>query len=148
MDWGDAVSSGCVKLVELSSTDDSSLGVFEVPAAPASDSGQSRYIPTVTSVWQACPGSRWILLGELDKYVPVSPERFQKVECTDRAISITITGVLGEEVEVTALRPGPSHGVLKYTVVKRSVKISQEPTATITFANSLELEQETEISRK
>jgi hypothetical protein len=140
----DALSSGCVRLVELSSTHDSSMGVFDVPAAPAS---QSQYIPTITSVWQACPISRWILLGELDKYVPVSSERFQKIKCTDKAISITITGMAGEEVDITALRPSRSlGGGFHYTVVKRHVKISQAQKVTLSFSQPFE--QEDEIMRK
>ena len=132
-----AVLNGCVKLIELPSTEDASLGVFEVPAAPATDSGYSRYTPTITSLWQACPESRWILLGELDKYVPVSPQRFQKFECTEKAISITITGTPGEIVRITALRPS-TPAALNYTVVKRQVKISPKQEVTLTFMHPLE----------
>ena len=128
----DAVLSGCVTLIELPSTEDPSQGIFEVPAAPATDSGNSRYTPTITSIWQACPESRWILLGELDKYVPVSPQRFQKIECTKKAISITITGTPGEVVGITALRPSTPTAV-DYTVVKRHVKISPKQKVTLTF---------------
>jgi len=140
----DAVMSGCVKLVEVFATNDSSLEVFQAPAAPSTNLPGSEYIPTITSVSMACSKSRWILLGELDKYVPVSPERFQKVECTAKAMNITLAGTAGEEVEVTVLRPKGSMTKSDYTVIKRRVKISKGSSAvTLDFNQSFEADAKT-----
>jgi hypothetical protein len=135
----DAVSSGCVTIVSVDSVEDSSRIVFVAPPAPSLDDGGRGYPPTVTAVWQPCPKSGWIMLGELDKYVSVSPVRFRYVECTKEGVSVSVTGAIGEAVVLTALRPSKSideatGGVkVRYTVVKKKVTIHRNEEATLHF---------------
>lgn len=46
----------------------------------------------------------WILLGELEKYVSVSPQRFTEIRVSD-GIWVELQGVPGEEVRIVALEP-------------------------------------------
>merc|ERR1712054_26418 len=47
---------------------------------------------------------KYVLLGELDKFVPVSSKRFSNVE-TSHGLKATVWGMEGEVVHVTALKP-------------------------------------------
>ena len=136
----DALSSGCVQFATVES--DPSSAIFEVPEAETSTitPGQLLYTPTVTSVWQSCPESRWILLGELNKYVHLSPQRFQFLECTRTGVSFSIRGSPGEVVELTALRPegGPLSSLSgqdqhRYTVEKKTIHLPQAKVLLVQF---------------
>jgi hypothetical protein len=45
------------------------------------------------------------LLGELDKFVPLSSKRFSDVRATQARLTAVVTGMVGEVVHVTGLRP-------------------------------------------
>ena len=138
-----AVSSGCVKLAHLYTQDKfMNRTVLEVPAAPLASSGKPGYTPTVTTAWQACHKSGWILLGELDKYVPLSPQRFQTVSCTKDGVSVSVNGSHNESIELTALRPTPvgltSYSMGRketcYTVIKKKVSFSDTGQEAVSFS--------------
>ena len=139
-----AESSGCVQFAKHLSRHDRSAEVLEVPSAGTASTGQRLYSPAVTSVWQPCTQGGWILLGELDKYVTLSPQRFDKVECTESGLSVAMTGVPGEAVELTALDPVSWVGgsvsekgeIPQYTVVTRTATIAQLGVASVEFLSA------------
>jgi hypothetical protein len=55
------------------------------------------------------------LLGELDKFVPLSGKRFSDVISSADGLLATVTGQPGEVVHVTALRPKDESWVVEYT---------------------------------
>ena len=61
------------------------------------------------------------LLGELAKYVSLAEGRFSNITTTSAGVSVTVHGVEGEKVEVTALVPGPKG---EAATVARVVKIA------------------------
>jgi hypothetical protein len=56
-----------------------------LPASGATDTDTDplAFKPTITTVWERCSESGWFFLGELNKYVSISPVRFQTVSCDD-----------------------------------------------------------------
>ena len=99
----DAVKSGCVLVSQMPRN-----GADIVLTAPASDfgntTGATDLKPDLSTVWRSCPNG-WTLLGELDKYVALSPARFSAIRCTNSGLSGCIHGRSGEVVSVTALGP-------------------------------------------
>ena len=95
-----------------------------VLVAPKSDhsnvTGGTDFAPTVSSVWPACP-SGWFLLGEMDKYVAVSPVRFRNTECTRTGVKAELFGLQGETVLVTLIAPGNSAGLGASTILVRNI---------------------------
>lgn len=68
-------------------------------------SNSSEYSPTITYVYrrQTCG---WIVLGEVDKLVPLSPKRFIRFSCVENdSIDVTMRGAVGESVRITAVDP-------------------------------------------
>lgn len=56
----------------------------------------------------ACDGDGWALLGELEKIVPVSPQRVAAIDTTCGAefgMEVSLVGAPGEAVELTFLSP-------------------------------------------
>ena len=49
------------------------------------------------------PKNDWIFLGELDKYVPLSPVRFINIGCTEDGVAVELKGVSGEEINLTSV---------------------------------------------
>lgn len=49
--------------------------------------------------------SGWTLLGELDKWVPVSPARFRSVQHEPTGITLQLAGAVGEVVHVSFADP-------------------------------------------
>eukprot|EP00966_Prymnesium_polylepis_P080391 1862287-Prymnesium_polylepis.1 len=118
----DAIAGGCVDaLVSVHSPHDH---LFVAPRSDHSNvTGGTNYRPSLTAAWPVCPTSGWVLLGELDKYVPVSAQRFAKAACTSTGVSAAVCGAAGEkEVVVTALRPSPS-GAPAREVVRSNVAL-------------------------
>ena len=64
------------------------------------------------------------LLGELDKWTNVSPNRFSNLTIATTGLSVDLRGAVGEKVSVTAVVDG--------VVVVRDVWIGPENTATLT----------------
>jgi hypothetical protein len=53
------------------------------------------------------PLDKWTLLGEVDKFVPLSSKRFTRVVADGSGLSVTLEGAGGEDVRVCALsNPG------------------------------------------
>ena len=106
----DALASGCLDaLVKLASAEHT---LFVAPMSDRSNvTGGSDYRPTLTAAWPVCRASGWVLLGELDKYVPLSPQRFAATACTEHGVSATVCGAAGEAgIVLTALRPSMADG--------------------------------------
>ena len=117
----DAVASGCVDaLVTVAKPDDV---LFVAPKSDqANVTNGTDYRPTLTAAWPVCSASGWVLLGELDKYVPLSSQRFEATACTPTGVSATVCGAAGEgEIELTALKP--SGGDKPRQVVTTTVSI-------------------------
>ena len=128
----DAVFSGCITEMVILDNSDLSRPVFDVPASSfANVSAGSDFSPTVTTVWQSCSESGWFFLGELNKYVSLSPVRFRNVSCTPSGVSAIVKGSIGEVVEVTALSP---HGY-PLQVQQRAVTIPSGGVIKVWFGN-------------
>ncbi len=122
IDGEDAVASGCVTLVTLEKDSSDLSPVFEAPQS-SFDSPGSDLSPNVVTVWNECPeGSGFFFLGELNKYVALSPKRFQSVECTEEGVLATVRGSLNEVIELTLLIQ--EEGDTFYKVVKEKITIS------------------------
>lgn len=100
-DGEDAIKSACIAFV--TPTDDTDI-VVAVPKADFSSPGTG-FAPHILTVWQRCEESGWFFLGELDKYVTLSPRRFLTITCTQFGVSASIRGSLGEAITLTLLRP-------------------------------------------
>jgi len=65
---------------------------------PATPTGGDPFTPTLTLIAPLCPGSGLGLLGEVDKFVTVSVQRFLGFHCTTTGLSFLVEGVAGESV--------------------------------------------------
>jgi hypothetical protein len=121
----DAVASGCVTMIPVDSCNDHDKTIFMAPPAsfvlPGSD-----LAPNVVTVWQSCPESGVFFMGELDKYVTLSPRRFQRLHCTKDGLSVVVVrGEVGEVIEVTYLVPQTRNSEeIWYKVLKKRVELS------------------------
>lgn len=119
-DGEDAVKSGCVFFVRP--TDDTDV-VFTVPRSDFSSPG-TNFSPSIHTVWQRCEESGWFFLGELNKYVTLSPKRFLSVSCTKTGVSATMKGSMGEIIDLTFLVPRHNiSGHSWYEVVRREMAL-------------------------
>ena len=104
----DAVSSGCVRVTE--GHDDDPLVQLDAGIVwPFGTKHSQLWTATVLHPDQIT------LLGELDKFVPLSSQRFSGLETSSGGgLSATLIGKAGEVVHVTALRPmeGPPRWVV------------------------------------
>ena len=129
LDGADAISSGCVTLVSFPRDEANNRGEYALPpifVAPPSSFAfpGSDLSPSVTTVWQECTQTGIFFLGELDKYVALSPKRFQSLVCTEQGVSATIQGSTSEVVEVTILIPH----AMWYEVVQENITVSDPAT--------------------
>ena len=80
-----------------------------VAILPQSDltnvTGGTDYSPEVTTVWTLC-ASGTTLLGELAKYIPLSPNRFAANVCTDQGAHARLVGSPHEVVTLTIVQKG------------------------------------------
>jgi hypothetical protein len=121
----DAVSSGCVTLVSLlkEEIEEKRGGLPPIFVAPRStyESPGSDLSPSLVTVWKECPRSGIFFLGELNKYVSLSPKRFRTLDCSEEGVvSTTVLGSMGEVIEITLLVPHSTW----YEVVKENITIS------------------------
>ena len=100
IDGADAFKSGCVTMGSTSGPP--GFGVRK--SNLANTTAGTDLAPDITSVWTPCGGG-WVYLGELSKYVSVSPIRFTSITCTTQGILVTAVGVPHENLTLTALRP-------------------------------------------
>lgn len=115
-----AVSSGCVLPTSVWNNGNMPTIVNDRPIAVANDTlafDIHQFAPIV-------PGSGgWVLLGDLDRYVPVSSKRFSNISAVRRAdgrepggapvastLSVSVMGVPAESVRITALQPKATLG--------------------------------------
>jgi hypothetical protein len=101
----DAVESGCVTMVSMSDLQRHSSTdiVFMAPASSFSSPG-SDLAPNVVTVWKNCPNGVFFL-GELEKYVSLSPKRFKDFQCTQDGTAFRVVRSPGESVKLTFLIP-------------------------------------------
>jgi hypothetical protein len=139
----DAILSSCVG--GFVSLDNGNLphNVFSVNP-PDLSLRRSAFSPSIVFAWRNCIESRWFLLGELNKYVPLSPARFHSLTCTSSGVSAVVKGGVGEVVELFALRPhksGPD-----YKVVVRNITIPNTGAIKVVFEGaSIDETEKTEI---
>lgn len=113
-------SVDCTNRVQRISIDDS----IQLPAASfVNVTAASDMIPDMTYIWTPCPV--WTLLGELDKYVPLSPQRFTNIECHTDGVIANVSGSYGEIVHVTAVS-NTDCCVTKHVVILKDGKASVE----------------------
>ena len=113
----DAVATGCVRLADGGS-DDPLVHLDGGMRWPFGTHTTQLYTATVLY-----PGTI-VLLGELDKYVPVSSKRFSGVESSARGLKATVRGQAGEVVHITALRPKGE----AWVVVRADVRVGADGT--------------------
>ena len=104
IDGADA-AAGCIDaLVSLGKPSDI---LFTAPASDKTNvTGGTNYRPMLTAAWPVCAPSGWVLLGELDKYVPLATSRFVKTACATDGLSATVCGAPAEApITVTVLKP-------------------------------------------
>lgn len=118
----DAIETSCIAGVLSNSQLGESSSNFQIPMGRRleQDDDPSPYAPNITYVWQNCMESKWFLLGELNKYVPLSPSRFRKLTCTASGLSTVVIGAAGEMVELTALEP-KDDGNYKVVIVQLGI---------------------------
>ncbi|CAE7252706.1 Cbr3, partial [Symbiodinium natans] len=78
-------------------------------------------------LWQFSPVEEngWVFLGEVGKYVSVSSKRFRHVQPLRSGLLVTLVGVRGEEVQLTALKPcGTGWTVLEKTLLLEDSEVS------------------------
>ncbi|MGK3755241.1 MAG: hypothetical protein ACI8RD_007550 [Bacillariaceae sp.] len=129
LDGADAIQSGCVTMVAIKDdvSVNSSDSIFVVPSSSFESPG-SDLSPAVVTVFQECPHNGVFFLGELNKYVSLSPKRFKLLTCTKEGISVMIQGSKDEIVELTFLLPRTIGTKIWYEVSKEKVKISYKDT--------------------
>jgi hypothetical protein len=96
------------------------LNSIPVPASDFSNTTKgTEFGHVLTTIYPTpCAQSGWLGLGELAKLVPLSTDRFSKVECTPVGIRFAVIGTPGETVDVTAI---DANGIVR----KKSIQISQ-----------------------
>lgn len=73
------------------------------------------------------------LLGEEDKYVSLSRQRFSNIDVSNSSLRVMVTGAEGEDVAVTCLVPHPSKGAAA-VVSRRVMRFAHSSTEQLTFA--------------
>lgn len=134
-----AISSGCIIKPQCDGGN-AAAGVVGSAAAclPVVSSGRGFEDPaTYQLAWQftmmvPVAGNGWVVLGELDKYVPVSPTRFLSITSSSVAGSdlvVVVAGSHGEVVVVSMVTPG---GI----VVVKSVAVGADTRGVIKCSTS------------
>ena len=111
---------GCVTVLECSSNSSSAgLGLSvatpePLPVDPLARGGPHSYavhtLAPVLGQWGGLGGG-WVLLGELGKYVAVSPVRFSGVRVEAGGLGVVVEGAAGEVVRLLLLAPGEMAGL-------------------------------------
>jgi hypothetical protein len=131
-----AVLSGCVGLVSVEKPDPSH-GIFAAPAASLDLQPGSDFASSITSVWQSCTKIDWFLLRELNKYVPLLPAKYSDFTCTPSGVTATITGSVGEVMELMVLRRYHSNtNVIQYEVILAEVTVPDSKVIRLMFGES------------
>ena len=121
----DAVATGCVRVTEGTSEDDPLIALDPGITWPFGTHTMQLHTATVLR-----PGGV-TLLGELDKFVPLSSKRFTNVSDTaGGGLTVVVVGKPGEEVHVTALRP---RGAASWVVARDDVTIGATGVAMLQY---------------
>ena len=120
----------CASVVAFFPGSGANQTLFTAPKSDHSNvTGGTDYRPVLTMAWPVCENG-WVLLGELDKYVPLSAVRFPftnglqptpQTYCTAHGVKATVCGSAGEgEIELTALQPSSSSAPASVVVTKNN----------------------------
>ena len=104
----------CVSLVAATEADGATT-TFRACSDPGAPSPNGTHAWSVTTLAQLLPGAGWALLGEADKFVGVSANRFAGVDGASAA-RLVLRGVRGSKAEVLrvlVVTPPPKARVLK-----------------------------------
>lgn len=115
----DAVATGCVRVTGGGKADPL-IKLDKGVSWPFGTYTAQLYTATVLQ-----PGGAFTLLGELDKFVPLSSNRFRNVTSSAAGLTATVAGLAGEVVHATALRPDGA----SWTVVHADVTVGADGTA-------------------
>ena len=116
--WGTACRQGepayepssCVALVGGATAD------FTMCTTPGSKFANGTHSWALSTLAPLLPGAGWVLLGERDKFVGVSANRFAAVDGSDAAVlRFEVFGMTGEVVHVLAVTPPPKATVVAAT---------------------------------
>ena len=77
------------------------------------------------------PYPKYTVLGELDKFVPVSPVRFSDVQYEDKEMIMKLNGEVDETVSVTLVRRRDDSGKLERKTVSCTVTDNDEASSSL-----------------
>ena len=123
---GDAIAS-CVTECRVERGADAAM--FELPAAPTPAKSPASFLPTLVTVVGECAIGKVALLGELSKFVTLSPQRFSDVSCTASTagkatvVEYTLSGAAGEAVPVTLLNVGKGTVLVRTSTLPASGRL-------------------------
>ena len=118
-DGQSAIDSGCVQ---------SAADGIPIPASDFSNTTiGTEFGHVVTTVYPSPCESGWLALGELRKLVPLSTDRFPKIECTPMGIRFAVIGAVEEVIHVTVV---DARGIVRSKSVKFGQHLSRQ---TISF---------------
>ena len=88
--------------------------------ADAESSGMALFIvaPVMTISQQG-----WVLLGEVGKFVPISPDRISSVTTTPQGMVVRVVGAVGERVEILCTKTGGTIEALSAVVGSTGVAV-------------------------
>ena len=121
----DALASGCIIAAVRSAEDIPALRTSR-PIMVSNDTRAFDLLELAPVV------GGWVLLGEVEKYVRVSRDRFETVDFSATGITATLSGSAGESTAVTALAPGKSPR--DWSVQVKIVTFGASGKATVVFA--------------
>jgi len=108
--------------VELQTVSETEPLVLSPPKAPQGSAGvvPFSYVMLAPNAARGLGGSSWVILGELDKVVPVSPGRFGAATATSAGLTWELKGAVGEVVAISYTRTG--------TLALRTVQCTMDTT--------------------
>eukprot|EP00665_Eupelagonemidae_sp_cell47_P017842 gene17842-biopygen411 len=129
VDGSRALASGCVSASVRSARD--------IPAIHNTRPVMVRNDTRVFDLLELAPVVYgWVLLGEVDRYVPVSNDRFDDITFSAAGIRATVSGSAGETTTVTALEP--AKGEDEWVVRVKRATFGETGKVAITFQQSVE----------
>lgn len=118
----DAVATGCVRVTN---------GGAGSPLITLDEGMEWPFGTYTTQLYTATvmqPKGAFTLLGELDKFVPLSSKRFSRVNASAVGLTATVVGKVGEVVHATALQPNSASVASSWSVVLADVTIGPDGT--------------------
>mmetsp|Transcript_10641 Transcript_10641/g.15869 ORF Transcript_10641/g.15869 Transcript_10641/m.15869 type:complete len:561 (+) Transcript_10641:185-1867(+) len=127
---GSIVQSGSTCVNRVTEVQKSNI-IFRAPMSSFQNvTGGTDFHPVLTTVWKVCELSGWVFMGELHKFVAVSPRRFEYVNCLKNGVEAAARGSPGEKIKVTILKPDAS---LSWKVLVEEVVLNEYGFASLSF---------------